>query len=71
MLSAAARIYAALVTSSASGVTRPSGWVMGCRVPAYTCLAPLLSASSTSACPMPRLAPVIRTVLFSMVVLSS
>src|ERR1035441_237640 len=36
---------------------------MGWRVPAYTRLAPRDSASVTSACPMPRLAPVTRTVL--------
>ncbi|MGZ3506574.1 MAG: hypothetical protein ACXWNK_15550 [Vulcanimicrobiaceae bacterium] len=35
----------------------------GWRVPAYTRVAPLRKASSTSACPMPRLAPVTRTAL--------
>src|SRR4051794_8981070 len=33
----------------------------GCRAPAYTRSAPLRNASSTSACPMPRLPPVTRT----------
>ena len=46
-----------------SGVTRGLGSARGRRVPAYTRLAPLRRASSTSACPIPRLAPVIRTVL--------
>jgi hypothetical protein len=36
-------------------------------MPAYTRLVPLLRASSTSACPMPRLNPVIRTVLSAIV----
>src|SRR5215510_12214663 len=61
-------ICAAFVTSRVRGVTRPSGWARGRRVPAYTRLAPLLRASSTSACPMPRLAPVTRTVVFAMFV---
>src|ERR1022692_49285 len=60
---AASWICAALVTSRVSGVTRPSGWVRGTRVPAYTRSASLLSASSASAWPMPRLAPVTRIVL--------
>src|SRR6516164_5450245 len=54
--------------SSVSGVTRPSEWVKGCRVPAYTRFAPLLRASSTSDLPMPRLAPVTRTALFAMII---
>src|SRR5262249_11301027 len=58
---------AASVTSRGSGVTRPSGWAKGWRVPAYTRVAPLRSASSTSARPMPRLPPVIRTVLSAIV----
>src|SRR5215510_3611378 len=49
--------------SSVSGVTRGSGWAKGCRVPAYTRFAPHLKASSTSALPMPRLAPLTRTAL--------
>src|SRR5262249_4193396 len=61
--SAAAWICGALVTSRAIGATRASGWAEGRRVPAYTRFAPLLRASATSACPMPRLAPVTRTVL--------
>src|SRR5260370_29875543 len=44
-------------------MTRPPAWDNGCRVLAYTRRAPLLKASSTSACPIPRLAPVTRTVL--------
>jgi hypothetical protein len=55
-----------ILTSRVRGVTRPSGWARGRRVPAYTRVAPLLKASSTSACPMPRLAPVTRTVIFAM-----
>src|SRR5882672_4171077 len=54
--------------SSVSGVTRPSGWAKGFRVPAYTLLAPLLKASSTSALPMPRLAPVTRTALPAIII---
>src|SRR5258708_30792409 len=54
--------------SSVSGVTRPPGWAKGCRVPAYTRFAPLHKASSTSALPMPRLAPVTRTALFAMII---
>src|SRR5229473_2426672 len=71
-LSTAPRVCAALVTSRVRGVTRPSKWVKGWRVPAYTRFAPLLKASSTSACPIPRLAPVTRTALSAivMVVLS-
>src|SRR5882762_11653803 len=57
---------AALVTSSVRGVTRGSTWDKGLRVPAYTRFAPLLKASSTSACPIPRLAPVIKTDLSAM-----
>src|SRR5260221_3185578 len=49
------------------GVTRPSGWARGWRVPAYTRFAPLESASVTSAWPMPRLAPVTSTVLSAIV----
>src|SRR5918995_2060052 len=60
-------ICAALVTSRVSGVTRPSACASGWRVPAYTRLAPLLKASSTSACPIPRLAPVARTALSAMI----
>src|SRR5262245_10728353 len=65
--SAAAWICAVLVTSRLRGVTRSSGWASGWRVPAYTRLAPLARASAASACPMPRLAPVTRTVLSLMV----
>src|SRR5260370_532145 len=65
--SAAAWICAALVTSRVTGVIRGSGWASGWRVPAYTRVAPLARASATSACPMPRLAPVTRTVLSSIV----
>src|SRR5260370_13981479 len=61
-----ARIGPGLVTSKVRGVTRPSEWVKGWRVPAYTRLAPLFKASSTNARPMPRFAPVIKIVLFSM-----
>ena len=53
------------------GATRPSPWVKGWRAPAYTRFAPLFNASSTRACPMPRLAPVTRTVLSAMVISSS
>src|ERR1035438_10506470 len=60
---AAALICASLVTSRTSGVTRASGCARASRVPAYTRRAPLFRASLTSACPMPRLAPVTRTVL--------
>src|ERR1035438_3460356 len=62
-ISAAAWICALLVTSRISGVTRASGCARAWRVPAYTRRAPLFRASLTSACPMPRLAPVTRTVL--------
>src|SRR5215472_5859041 len=58
---------AGLVTSRVSGVTRASGWARGWRVPAYTRVAPLRRASSTSARPMPRLPPVTRTVLSAIV----
>src|SRR5260370_13804827 len=61
-----ARIGPGLVTSKVRGVTRPSEWVKGWRVPAYTRFAPLFKASSTNARPMPRFAPVIKIVLFSM-----
>ena len=54
---------AAFVTSRLRGVTRAFRGVKGRRVAAYTRAAPLLTASSTSARPMPRLAPVTRTVL--------
>src|ERR1017187_6726809 len=60
---AAAWICAGLVTSSITGVTRLSGWARGWRVAAYTRLAPLFRASAASACPIPRLDPVTRTVL--------
>ena len=43
----------------------------GRRVPAYARFAPLRRASSTRACPMPRLAPVTRTVLSEIVITSS
>src|SRR5215469_11456663 len=62
---AACWICAMLVTSSMMGVTRLSAFSIVPRVPAYTLLAPRCSASLTSAWPMPRLAPVINTVLFS------
>src|SRR5215471_6863042 len=58
-----------LVTSSVRGVTRPSECARGWRVPAYTRFAPLLKASSTSAWPMPRLAPVIKMSLSPIVVM--
>jgi hypothetical protein len=45
-----------------------SKWAKGWRVPAYTRFAPLLKASSTSACPMPRLAPVTKTALSAIVI---
>ena len=57
------RICAALVTSRLSGVTRASGWSRGWRVQAYTRSAPRRRASVTSACPMPRFAPVTSTLL--------
>src|ERR1700694_4053621 len=56
-------ICAAFVTSRVRGVTRPSVWAKGWRVPAYTRFAPLLKASSTNARPIPRLAPVTKTAL--------
>src|SRR5262245_60278259 len=56
----------ALVTSSVRTVTRSSAMSNGPRLPANTLLAPLRIASLTSARPMPRFAPVIRTVLFAM-----
>src|SRR4029453_17025103 len=56
----------ALVTSSVRAVTRSSAISIGPRVPANTFFAPLRIASLTSARPMPRFAPVIRTVLFAM-----
>src|SRR5260370_24511856 len=59
-------ICAALVTSRVKGVTRLSECCSGPRVPAYTLRTPRLSASSTIAPPMPRLAPVIKIVLVSM-----
>src|ERR1700739_2291111 len=61
---AACVICEALVTSSVKGVTRLSAFCCARRVPAYTLFAPRLSASLTSARPIPRLAPVIKTVLF-------
>src|SRR5260370_30128112 len=61
---AACWISATLVTSSVMGVTRVSAFSMVPRVPAYTRFTPRRSASLTSAWPMPRLAPVIKTVLF-------
>src|SRR6202041_1127893 len=66
MSRAAAWTCAASVTSRATGVTRGSGWVSGPRVPAYTRRAPRARASVTRACPMPRLAPVIRMVCSAM-----
>ncbi len=66
---AAASICSALVTSRVSGVTRSSAWLQGRRVPAYTRFAPRARASSTSADPMPRLAPVTRTALSAMLVM--
>ena len=56
----------ALVTSSLSAVTRSSAISIGPRLPANTLFAPRRMASLTSARPMPRFAPVIRTVLFAM-----
>ena len=47
------------------------GWIKGWRVPAYTRFAPLVNASSTSAWPMPRLAPVTKTVLSAIVITPS
>src|SRR5947207_13531474 len=64
--SVARAICIALVTSSVSGVTRGSAISRPPRTPAYTRSAPRRSASLTSARPMPRLAPVIKTVLFAM-----
>jgi hypothetical protein len=49
-------------------VTRPSETARGRRVPAYTRLAPRLRASSTSACPIPRLAPVTKTARSAIVI---
>src|SRR5260370_19806520 len=66
--STAPLVCAVLVTSRVRGVTRPSKWTKGWRVPAYTRFAPLLKASSTSACPIPRLAPVTRTALSAIVI---
>src|ERR1700733_5634696 len=67
---AAARMSAALVTSRVSGRTRRSEWVHGSRVPAYTRRAPRRRASSTSARPMPRLLPVMRTALLAIDVMT-
>src|SRR5712692_6722950 len=64
--SAARWISETLVTSRVRGVTRLSVFCSALRVPAYTLFAPRLSASVTSARPIPRLAPVIKTVLFAM-----
>ena len=66
MRCAAAWTCAASVMSIVTGVTRGSGWVSGSRVPAYTRAAPRARASVTSACPMPRLAPVTRMVVSAM-----
>src|SRR5260221_1212721 len=66
---AARRICEALVTSKVTGVTRLSGCRIALRAPAYTRFAPRLSASSTRARPMPRLEPVIKTVLFAIAIL--
>src|SRR5215510_7831380 len=55
-----------LVTSSVRAVTRLSAILIGPRLPANTLFAPLRMASLTRARPMPRFAPVIRTVLFAM-----
>src|ERR1700690_2890276 len=60
-------ILPGLVTSSVRGVTRLSGCCSAPRVPAYTLFAPRRSDSSTSARPMPRLAPVTRIILSSIV----
>src|SRR6266496_3902232 len=64
-------ICAVLVTSRIMGVTRLSECCSGPRVSAYALRAPRLSASSKSSRPMPRLAPVIKIVLFSMFILSA
>src|SRR5262245_40627103 len=65
-ISCAARaIWAALVTSSVTNVTRGSAISRPPRTPAYTRAAPRTRASFTSARPIPRLAPVIRTDLFA------
>src|SRR5262245_551627 len=59
-------ICEALVTSSVRAVTRLSAIPIGPRLPANTLFAPLRMASPTRARPIPRFAPVIRTVLFAM-----
>src|SRR5713101_1881224 len=59
-------ICEALVTSRVKGVTRLSECCSTPRVPAYTFLAPRRSASSRSARPIPRFAPVTKIVLFAM-----
>src|SRR3984957_2910855 len=68
--SAAARMSAALVTSRVSGRTRGSECAHGSRVPAYTRRAPRRRASSTSARPMPRVLPVMRTALLAIDVMT-
>src|SRR5258708_12122776 len=70
-LATAPRICSALVTSRVRGVTRRSKWAKGWRVPAYTRFAPLLKASSTSACPIPRFPPVTTTCLFVRLIVSA
>ena len=65
----AVSICAVSVRSRISGVTRASLWVKGWRVAAYTLRAPRRRASSTSARPIPRLAPVTSTALSAMVIL--
>src|SRR5260221_10470583 len=70
-LSTAPSVCAALVTSRVRGVTRRSKWAKGWRVPAYTRFAPLLKASSTSACPIPRFPPVTTTCLFVRLIVSA
>src|SRR5579863_51642 len=65
--STARSICARFVTSRVRGVTRGSEFCCApLRFPAYILFAPRRRASSTSARPMPRLAPVIKTVLFAM-----
>src|ERR1039457_5149820 len=67
----ACSICSASVTSSISGVTRSSAMSSVPRVPAYTLFAPRWRASWTSARPMPRLAPVIKTVFCAMFMMIS
>src|SRR5260370_20972305 len=59
-------ICEAVVTYRVKGVTRLSECCSTPRVPAYTFLAPRRSASSRSARPIPRFAPVTKIVLFEM-----